>query len=70
MVLLLQSLKLLSVLAAIRLDVESDDIDRTLVLALVEKSSTSDRSLTISDPLASSSWEKVGFPYFSFQKYF
>lgn len=53
------SLKLLSVLAAIRLDDESDDIDKTLSIALVDRSSTSDRSLTISDPLASSSWEKV-----------
>ncbi|XP_021716440.1 LOW QUALITY PROTEIN: protein ROOT HAIR DEFECTIVE 3 [Chenopodium quinoa] len=53
------SLKLLSVLAAIRLDDESDDIDKTLVLALVDKSNSTDRSLTVSDPLASSSWEKV-----------
>uniref|UniRef100_A0A803LD83 Protein ROOT HAIR DEFECTIVE 3 homolog n=1 Tax=Chenopodium quinoa TaxID=63459 RepID=A0A803LD83_CHEQI len=52
------SLKLLSVLAAIRLDDESDDIDKTLVLALVDKSNSTDRSLTVSDPLASSSWEK------------
>lgn len=58
---LLQSLKLLSVLAAIRLDDESDDIDKTLSIALVDKSNTSDRSLTVSDPLASSSWEKVDF---------
>ncbi|KAL9235461.1 hypothetical protein vseg_010219 [Gypsophila vaccaria] len=54
------SLKLLTVLAAIRLDDEPDDIDKTLTLALVEnKSSTSDRNLTLTDPLASSSWEKV-----------
>lgn len=61
---LLQSLKLLSVLAAIRLDDESDDIDKTLSLALVERSSTSDRSLTTTDPLASSTWEKVFFSSF------
>ncbi|KAK9734516.1 hypothetical protein RND81_04G144800 [Saponaria officinalis] len=54
------SLKLLAVLAAIRLDDEPDDIDKTLTLALVEnKSSSSDRNLSITDPLASSSWEKV-----------
>ncbi|KAL2899542.1 Protein ROOT HAIR DEFECTIVE 3 [Bienertia sinuspersici] len=52
------SLKLLSVLAAIRLDDESDDIDKTLSVALVDKSSSTDRSLKISDPLASSTWEK------------
>lgn len=59
---LLQSLKLLSVLAAIRLEDESDDIDKTLSLALVEKTGiTSERSVTVSDPLATSTWEKVCF---------
>ncbi|XP_057549786.1 protein ROOT HAIR DEFECTIVE 3-like [Amaranthus tricolor] len=54
------SLKLLSVLAAIRLEDESDDIDKTLSLALVEKTGiTSERSVTVSDPLATSTWEKV-----------
>ncbi|CAO2840185.1 unnamed protein product [Amaranthus hypochondriacus] len=54
------SLKLLSVLAAIRLDDESDNIDKTLSLALVEKkSTTSDQSVSLSDPLATSTWEKV-----------
>ncbi|KAL9247293.1 hypothetical protein vseg_020738 [Gypsophila vaccaria] len=56
------SLKLLSVLSAIRLGIESDDIDKTLTLALVEhksSSSSTDRSLTVTDPLASSTWEKV-----------
>lgn len=55
------SLKLLSVLAAVRLDDESDDIDRTLALALVEsKGSTTTRDgQALSDPLASSTWEKV-----------
>ena len=57
---LLQSLKLLSVLAAIRLHDESDDIDKTLSLALVEKkSNTNDQSVSLSDPLATSTWEKV-----------
>lgn len=57
------SLKLLSVLAVVRLDDEPDDIDKTLSLALVENksssSSTNDNSLALSDPLASSTWEKV-----------
>lgn len=60
------SLKLLSVLAAVRLDDEPDDIDKTLSLALVENksssSSTNDNSLALSDPLASSTWEKVPSP--------
>jgi len=46
------------------LDDEPDDIDKTLSLALVEHrsstSSTSENSLALSDPLASSSWDKVG----------
>ncbi|KMT05555.1 hypothetical protein BVRB_7g176770 [Beta vulgaris subsp. vulgaris] len=52
------SLKLLSVLAVMRLDDESDDIDKSLSLALLNNS-TSDRSLTVSDLLASSNWEKI-----------
>ncbi|KAI3766456.1 hypothetical protein L2E82_16514 [Cichorium intybus] len=49
------SLKLLSVLAAIRLDEENDTIGDTLVLALVDP-----KKGTISqDPLASSTWEEV-----------
>ncbi|KAK9726960.1 hypothetical protein RND81_05G248600 [Saponaria officinalis] len=47
------SLKLLSVLCAIRLDDESDGIEKTLSLALVENRRSS------IDPLASSTWEKV-----------
>lgn len=55
------SLKLLSVLAAIRLDDEADNIGDTLVLALVDskKGSVSNKSLTTLDPLASSTWEQV-----------
>lgn len=54
------SLKLLSVMAAVRLDDEPDDIENTLALALVDGSSSStNRGLTISEPLASSTWEKV-----------
>ncbi|XP_074301810.1 protein ROOT HAIR DEFECTIVE 3-like isoform X1 [Silene latifolia] len=57
-----ESLKLLAVLSAIRLDDEQDDIGKTLTLALVENktsSTSSDRGLTLTDPLASSTWEKV-----------
>ncbi|KAG1346335.1 protein ROOT HAIR DEFECTIVE 3 [Cocos nucifera] len=55
------SLKLLSVMAAIRLDDESDNIENTLSLALLDnaKSGNANRSIQSSDPLASSSWEEV-----------
>ncbi|GAB2225564.1 hypothetical protein Droror1_Dr00006361 [Drosera rotundifolia] len=46
-----EALKLLSVMAAIRLDVEVDDIKRVLSLALVGDG--------ISDPLASYTWEGI-----------
>lgn len=49
------SLKMLSVMAAIRLDDKSDNIDNTLSLALVE----TNRSDSSFDPLASSSWDEV-----------
>lgn len=54
---LFQSLKLLSVLAAIRLDEDTDSIRDTLVLTLVEPKKGTSRSTT--DPLASSTWEEV-----------
>ncbi|ESW07547.1 hypothetical protein PHAVU_010G139100 [Phaseolus vulgaris] len=56
------SLKLLSVMAAIRLDDDdSDNIEKVLAVALVEPSPSSNgtRSMTTVDPLASSSWEEV-----------
>ncbi|KAF3450609.1 hypothetical protein FNV43_RR06698 [Rhamnella rubrinervis] len=56
------SLKLLSCLAAIRLnDDDVDNIENTLSLALVDSTSGSvkDRSITTADPLASSTWENV-----------
>ncbi|KAI3521409.1 hypothetical protein L1887_10874 [Cichorium endivia] len=49
------SLKLLSVLAAIRLDEENDTIGDTLVLALVDPK----KGAISQDPLASSTWEEV-----------
>ncbi|KAL9999391.1 putative P-loop containing nucleoside triphosphate hydrolase [Helianthus debilis subsp. tardiflorus] len=52
------SLKLLSVLAAIRLDEEdTDKIGDTLVLTLVDPKKGTSKSIT--DPLASSTWEEV-----------
>ncbi|KAK1434208.1 hypothetical protein QVD17_11127 [Tagetes erecta] len=52
------SLKLLSVLAAIRLDEEdTDKIGDTLVLTLVDPKKGTSKSTT--DPLASSTWEEV-----------
>ncbi|TQD91252.1 hypothetical protein C1H46_023178 [Malus baccata] len=60
----LQSLKLLSTTAAIRLDEKPDNIENVLVSSLVDGtvtvSSSQNRKLGPStDPLASSSWEKV-----------
>ncbi|KAH9713403.1 protein ROOT HAIR DEFECTIVE 3 [Citrus sinensis] len=54
------SLKLLSVMAAIRLDDETDNIESTLTLALVDSPSNAatNRSITNHDPLASSTWEQ------------
>ncbi|EXC09146.1 hypothetical protein L484_005098 [Morus notabilis] len=54
------SLKLLSVMAVIRLDDDgADNIENTLSVALVDSASgaVKDRSLTTVDPLASSTWE-------------
>ncbi|KAE9584683.1 putative P-loop containing nucleoside triphosphate hydrolase [Lupinus albus] len=54
------SLKLLSVMAAIRLDDNADSIEKTLVVALVDSSNNAvNRSITMVDPLASSNWEQV-----------
>nr|CAN63206.1 hypothetical protein VITISV_010618 [Vitis vinifera] len=54
------SLKLLSVMAAIRLDDYTDNIENTLSAALVDnvKSAVTNRSITTVDPLASSTWEE------------
>ncbi|KAF9614177.1 hypothetical protein IFM89_015685 [Coptis chinensis] len=55
------SLKLLSVMAAVRLDEDADNIANTLSVALVDSASTSstNKSITSVDPLASSTWEEV-----------
>ncbi|GAV84913.1 RHD3 domain-containing protein [Cephalotus follicularis] len=55
------SLKLLSVMAAIRLDDEADNIEHTLSLALLNSANNANtnKSITTYDPLASSTWEKV-----------
>ncbi|KAL6537484.1 Cell wall protein rhd3 [Orobanche minor] len=54
------SLKLLSVMAAMRLDDDADSIEKTLSLALVDPKSGAVANRSISgDPLASSSWEEV-----------
>jgi len=64
---LLQSMKLLSTMAAIRLEEDGDNIENTLSVALVDtsKPGTTDRSIQLSDPLASSSWERVTKQYFT-----
>lgn len=66
-----QSLKLLSVMAAIRLDDETDNIESTLTLALVDSPSNAatNRSITNHNPLASSTWEQVTFIAFFFMKF-
>ncbi|XP_047310935.1 protein ROOT HAIR DEFECTIVE 3-like [Impatiens glandulifera] len=56
------SLKMLSVMAAIRLKDELDKIESTLSRALVEPKTdgaTTSRSISLGDPLASSSWEEI-----------
>lgn len=55
------SLKLLSVMAVIRLEDELDNIEKTLTLALVNSTSNNatNKSLSTTDSLASSTWEQV-----------
>ncbi|KAJ1420304.1 RHD3/Sey1 [Sesbania bispinosa] len=56
------SLKLLSVMTAIRLDDgDTDNIEKTLAVALLDSSSSAvkDRSITVVDLLASSSWDSA-----------
>ncbi|KAJ8645042.1 hypothetical protein MRB53_006790 [Persea americana] len=55
------SLKLLSVMAAVRLDEQADNIENTLSLALLDTANNgvTNRSITTVDPLASSTWEEV-----------
>ncbi|XP_010262124.1 PREDICTED: protein ROOT HAIR DEFECTIVE 3-like [Nelumbo nucifera] len=55
------SLKLLSVMAAVRLDDNVDNIENTLSLALVDANNNgaTSKSITSFDPLASSTWEEV-----------
>ncbi|KAF5931933.1 hypothetical protein HYC85_028104 [Camellia sinensis] len=54
------SLKMLSVMAAIRLDDDTDNIEKTLVVALVDTRSggAANKTITSADPLASSTWEE------------
>ncbi|XP_054784645.1 protein ROOT HAIR DEFECTIVE 3 homolog 1-like isoform X2 [Prosopis cineraria] len=54
------SLKLLSVMAAIRMDATADTIEKTLTVALLDSpSSKKDRSIAAVDPLASSTWAEI-----------
>lgn len=54
-------------LAAIRLDADGDKIGNTLVLALVDHKKDASKSISMRDPLASSTWEEVSFvPFFIF----
>ncbi|KAM7255546.1 hypothetical protein ACFE04_008444 [Oxalis oulophora] len=54
------SMKLLSVMTVIRLDDQPDNIEKTLSAALVDSANSAGaKSITASDPLASSTWEKV-----------
>ncbi|CAN6932510.1 unnamed protein product [Brassica oleracea] len=52
------SLKLLSVMAVMRLGDETDNIEKTLTVALLD-SIPSKKSITASDPLASSTWDEI-----------
>lgn len=58
-----QSLKLLSVMAVMRLGDETDNIEKTLTVALLD-STPSKKSITASDPLASSTWDEVRMTLF------
>ncbi|KAI3989302.1 hypothetical protein MKX01_004851 [Papaver californicum] len=51
------SLKLLSVMAVLRLEEDADSIENTLALALVD--TNANKKVTSVDPLASSTWEEV-----------
>ncbi|XP_057771722.1 protein ROOT HAIR DEFECTIVE 3-like [Salvia miltiorrhiza] len=54
------SLKLLSIMAAIRLEDDADNIESVLTLALMDpKAAASTNKSITADPLASSSWEKI-----------
>ncbi|MCI18203.1 ROOT HAIR defective 3 GTP-binding family protein, partial [Trifolium medium] len=54
------SLKLLAVMAAIRIDDgDKDNIEKTLAVALLDTSGNAIRSITAADPLATSTWEKI-----------
>ncbi|XP_030526189.2 protein ROOT HAIR DEFECTIVE 3-like [Rhodamnia argentea] len=55
----LESLELLSVMAAVRLDDATDNIERSLSALLSTKPNATDRSITTVDPLALSTWEGV-----------
>ncbi|CAN7130174.1 unnamed protein product [Brassica rapa subsp. narinosa] len=52
------SLKLLSVMVVIRLGDETDNIEKTLTVSLLDPT-TSKKSITASDPLASSTWDEI-----------
>lgn len=54
---------MLSVVAAIRLDDQTDNIENTLALALLDTANNgaTNKSITTFDPLASSTWEEVIF---------
>ncbi|CAN7054250.1 unnamed protein product [Brassica rapa subsp. trilocularis] len=52
------SLKLLSVMVVIRLGDETDNIEKRLTVALLDPT-TSKKSITASDPLASSTWDEI-----------
>jgi len=60
----MQALRLMSVMAAIRLDDKPDKIDRALITALLDGGPLSwKRSIEFTyDPLASSTWEEVLLP--------
>lgn len=58
----MQALRILSVMAAIRLDDKSDRIEDILNTTLADGPKTQERSIAaLTDPLASSTWEEVCF---------
>lgn len=56
---LLQSLKILEIMAVIRLDKTADQIEHVLFSSLMDGNGSVPASRAASDPLASNAWEEV-----------
>lgn len=61
---MVQALKVLAVLAAVRLDDRPDKIESILKSTLMDGSASRKRLEATADPLASMTWEEVLFGYY------